>query len=42
VREGGRERIIKLAGEREMSPGGISIEYAEELVAAIRADRDAD
>jgi PHD/YefM family antitoxin component YafN of YafNO toxin-antitoxin module len=36
------QRIIKMAGEREMPSGGISIEYAEELVAAIRADRDAD
>jgi antitoxin (DNA-binding transcriptional repressor) of toxin-antitoxin stability system len=35
------ERIIQAAGEREMSPGGISIEYAEELVADMRAGRDA-
>jgi antitoxin (DNA-binding transcriptional repressor) of toxin-antitoxin stability system len=34
------ERMIKAAGEQEMSPGGISIEYAEELVAHIRAGRD--
>ncbi len=34
------ERIIKLAGEREMPSGGLSIEYAEELVADIRAGRD--
>ena len=34
------QRIIKMAGEREMVPGGISIEYAEELVADIRAGRD--
>ena len=36
------QRIIQAAGEREMPSGRISIEYAEELVAAIRADRDAD
>lgn len=36
------ERILRAAGERELSPGGLTIEYAEELVAAIRADRDAE
>jgi antitoxin (DNA-binding transcriptional repressor) of toxin-antitoxin stability system len=36
------ERIIKAAGEGEMSSGGLSIGYAEELVADIRAGRDAD
>lgn len=35
------ERTLEAAGERELSTGGISVEYAEELVAAIRADRDA-
>lgn len=34
------ERIIQAAGEREMSSGGISLEYAEELIADIRAGRD--
>lgn len=34
------ERIIKAAGERDMSSGGLSIEYAEELVADIRAGRE--
>jgi antitoxin (DNA-binding transcriptional repressor) of toxin-antitoxin stability system len=36
------ERMLQAAGERELSPGGLTIEYAEELVAAIRADRDAE
>jgi antitoxin (DNA-binding transcriptional repressor) of toxin-antitoxin stability system len=36
------ERVIAAAGQREMSSGGLSVEYAEELVAAIRADRDAE
>lgn len=36
------ERIIEEAGERPLSIGGISAEYAEELVAQIRADRDAE
>lgn len=36
------QRVIQAAGEREKPSGGLSIEYAEELVAAIRADRDAD
>jgi prevent-host-death family protein len=35
------QRIIKMAGEQEMSPGGISVEYAEQLVADIRTGRDA-
>jgi hypothetical protein len=30
------------AAEGPRSGGGISVEYAEELVAAIRADRDAE
>ncbi len=34
------QRVIQAAGEQEMPPGGISIEYAEELVADIRAGRD--
>ncbi len=34
------ERTIEAAGKREMSAGGLSVEYAEELVAAIRADRE--
>ena len=34
------ERIIQAAGERERPSGGLSIEYAEELVAHIRAGRE--
>jgi antitoxin (DNA-binding transcriptional repressor) of toxin-antitoxin stability system len=34
--------MLREAGKRPMSSGGISVEYAEELVAAIRADRDAE
>jgi antitoxin (DNA-binding transcriptional repressor) of toxin-antitoxin stability system len=34
------ERVIKAAGEREMSAGGLTIGYAEELIAHIRAGRD--
>jgi antitoxin (DNA-binding transcriptional repressor) of toxin-antitoxin stability system len=35
--------MIREAGKRPpRSSGGISVEYAEELVAAIRADRDAE
>jgi antitoxin (DNA-binding transcriptional repressor) of toxin-antitoxin stability system len=34
------QRIIKMAGEQAMPSGGLSIEYAEELVAEIRAGRD--
>jgi antitoxin (DNA-binding transcriptional repressor) of toxin-antitoxin stability system len=34
------QRLIEAAGERPMSPGGITAEYAEELIADIRAGRD--
>jgi antitoxin (DNA-binding transcriptional repressor) of toxin-antitoxin stability system len=34
--------MLREAAKRPRSPGGISVEYAEELVAAIRADRDAE
>ncbi len=34
------QRIIKMAGEQAMPSGGISAEYAEELIAEIRAGRD--
>ena len=34
--------MLRAAAESPRSPGGISLEYAEELVAAIRADRDAE
>jgi antitoxin (DNA-binding transcriptional repressor) of toxin-antitoxin stability system len=34
--------ILREAGTRPRSAAGISAEYAEELVAAIRADRDAE
>lgn len=34
--------MLRAAADRPRSSGGISVEYAEELVAAIRADRDAD
>jgi antitoxin (DNA-binding transcriptional repressor) of toxin-antitoxin stability system len=33
-------QLIEAAGKTEMSPGGLTVEYAEELVAAIREDRD--
>jgi antitoxin (DNA-binding transcriptional repressor) of toxin-antitoxin stability system len=33
--------MLRAAAGSPRSPGGISVEYAEELVAAIRADRDA-
>jgi antitoxin (DNA-binding transcriptional repressor) of toxin-antitoxin stability system len=36
------EDLLRAAAERPMSRDGISVEYAEELVAAIRADRDAE
>ncbi len=32
--------MLRAAGERELSPGGLTAEYAEELVAAIREARD--
>jgi antitoxin (DNA-binding transcriptional repressor) of toxin-antitoxin stability system len=35
------ERILQAAGERELSLGGLTEEYAEELIAEIRAGRDA-
>jgi prevent-host-death family protein len=35
------ERILQAAGEREISSGGLTEEYAEELIADIRAGRDA-
>jgi len=35
------ERMLQAAGERELSFGGLTEEYAEELIAAIRAGRDA-
>jgi prevent-host-death family protein len=34
------ERMIEAAGERELTPGGITPEYAEELIADIRAGRE--
>jgi antitoxin (DNA-binding transcriptional repressor) of toxin-antitoxin stability system len=34
--------MLRAAADRPRSAGGISVEYAEELVAAIRADRDAE
>jgi PHD/YefM family antitoxin component YafN of YafNO toxin-antitoxin module len=34
--------MLRAAAGSPRSPGGISVEYAEELVAAIRADRDAE
>jgi len=34
--------MLRTAAEGPLSRGGISVEYAEELVAAIRADRDAE
>ncbi len=33
-------QLIEAAGKSPMSPGGLTTEYAEELVAAIRRDRD--
>ena len=35
------ERVLQAAGERELSLGGLTEEYAEELIAEIRAGRDA-
>jgi antitoxin (DNA-binding transcriptional repressor) of toxin-antitoxin stability system len=35
-------RLIEDAGKRPLSPGGITPEYAEELIADIRAGRDRD
>jgi antitoxin (DNA-binding transcriptional repressor) of toxin-antitoxin stability system len=35
------ERMVQAAGARELSVGGLTEEYAEELIAAIRAGRDA-
>jgi antitoxin (DNA-binding transcriptional repressor) of toxin-antitoxin stability system len=35
------ERMLQAAGERELSLGGLTEEYAEELIADIRAGRDA-
>jgi antitoxin (DNA-binding transcriptional repressor) of toxin-antitoxin stability system len=34
-------RMLQAAGERELSLGGLTEEYAEELIADIRAGRDA-
>jgi antitoxin (DNA-binding transcriptional repressor) of toxin-antitoxin stability system len=34
--------MLRTAAESPRSSGGISVEYAEELVAAIRADRDTE
>lgn len=34
-------RLIEAAGERPLSTGGLTVEYAEELIADIRAGRDA-
>jgi prevent-host-death family protein len=34
-------RLIEEAGQREMSADGPTPEYVEELIAALRADRDA-
>jgi antitoxin (DNA-binding transcriptional repressor) of toxin-antitoxin stability system len=33
-------QLIEEAGQREMSAGGPTPEYVEELIAALRADRD--
>jgi prevent-host-death family protein len=33
-------QLLQAAGMSELSAGGLTVEYAEELVAAIRADRD--
>jgi len=33
-------RVIQAAGERPLSPGGLTADYAEELIADIRAGRD--
>jgi antitoxin (DNA-binding transcriptional repressor) of toxin-antitoxin stability system len=35
------ERMLHAAGERELPVGGLAEEYAEELIAAVRAGRDA-
>ena len=35
------ERMLQAAGERELPVGGLTEEYAEELIAAVRAGRDA-
>jgi len=35
------ERVLQAAGERELALGGLTEEYAEELIADIRAGRDA-
>jgi antitoxin (DNA-binding transcriptional repressor) of toxin-antitoxin stability system len=35
------ERMLHAAGERELPIGGLTEEYAEELIAAVRAGRDA-
>jgi len=35
------ERVLQAAGERELPLGGLTEEYAEELIAEIRAGRDA-
>jgi antitoxin (DNA-binding transcriptional repressor) of toxin-antitoxin stability system len=35
------ERILQAAAESGLSPGGLSAQYAEELIADIRAGRDA-
>ena len=35
------ERVLRAAGERELSLGGLTEQYAEELIAEIRAGRDA-
>ena len=35
------ERILEAAGERELPAGGLTEEYAAELIAEIRAGRDA-
>jgi antitoxin (DNA-binding transcriptional repressor) of toxin-antitoxin stability system len=32
--------LLDAAAKTELSPGGLTEEYAEELIAAIRADRD--
>jgi hypothetical protein len=33
-------QLIEAAGQRPISPGGLTAEYAEELIAHIRAGRD--
>lgn len=33
-------RLLEAAGQREMSADGPTAEYVEELIAALRADRD--